>query len=67
MIAVEYLGMLLEAWVLGAILALVGLLALACGLSHGEFGLYLPAAGITSTGVGSAVFVNSFRKWFENL
>jgi hypothetical protein len=59
--------MLLEIWVLGAILVLVGLLAIACGFSHGEFGLYLPAAGMTSIGVGSVVFVNNFRKWFEKL
>jgi hypothetical protein len=57
----------LETWVFGAIFALVGLLTIACSFNHGEFGLYLPAAGITSTGVGSAVFVSSFRKWLENL
>ena len=61
------LGILLETWTLGAILALVGFLTLSCGLGRGEFGLYLPAAGITSAGVGSVVFVNSFKKWVENL
>ena len=59
--------MLLEVWTLGAILALVGFLVLACGFGHGEVGFFLPAAGITSVCVGSAVFVNSFRKWIENL
>lgn len=59
--------MLLEIWVLGAIMALVGILLIACGFGHIEFGLYLSAAGMTSTGIGSLVFFSGFKKWVENL
>ncbi len=61
------LGMPLEIWVLGAILTIVGLLSLGCSFGHGEFGLYLPAAGITSVGIGSLVFLTKFKKWVESL
>ncbi len=57
--------MLLETWVLGAILTLVGLLAIACSLGHGEYGLLLPSAGIASTATGSFVFVAGFKRWVE--
>jgi hypothetical protein len=59
--------MLLEVWVLGAILAIVGLLAIGCSFGNGEFGLYLPAAGIASTVTGSWVFLTRFKKWVEAL
>ncbi len=59
--------MSLEIWVLGAILTIVGFLVIGCSLGHGEFGLYLPAAGITSAGVGSLVFFTNFKKWVESL
>ncbi len=57
----------METWVLGAILALVGLLVI--GSSVGESGLGLPftLAGLTSTGVGSWVFLTQFRKWIDNI
>ena len=57
----------MEAWVLGAILALVGFMTIGCSFGHSEFGIYLPAAGITSAGVGVLVFFTSFRKWVESL
>lgn len=58
--------MLLEAWVLGAIIALVGLLILACSTGHTEYGPLLPLAGIASTGTGSIVFVAGFKKWVKH-
>ncbi len=63
----EYLEMLLEFWVLGAILTIVGFLILGCSFGHAEFGLYLPLAGIVSAGIGSLVFFTSFKKWVETL
>lgn len=59
--------MLLESWILGAILTIVGFLAIGCSLGHAEFGLYLPSAGIVAAGVGSLVFFTSFKKWVERL
>jgi hypothetical protein len=61
------MGMLLETWVLGAILAMVGLLLITCSFGYGEYGLILPFAGIVSTGAGSLVFVAGFKKWIESL
>jgi hypothetical protein len=59
--------MLLEVWVLGAILAIVGLLVLGCSFGNGEFGIYLPAVGTASAVAGSWVFLTRFKKWVEAL
>ncbi len=59
--------MLLEIWVLGAILALVGLLVIACSFGHSEYGLVPPLAGIAGAGAGSVVFIAGFKKWVDTL
>ncbi len=64
----EYVvGVPLETWVLGAILALVGLLVIGGSVGNSEFGLPLLAAGLASTSAGSWIFLSKFRKWIESL
>ena len=57
----------LETWVFGAILVLVGLLVSACSLGKNELGISFLIAGLTSTSVGSLIFVAKFKQWIENL
>jgi hypothetical protein len=57
----------LETWVFGAILVLVGLLVTACSFGKSELGISFTIAGLSSTGVGSLIFVAKFGKWIENL
>ncbi len=57
----------LETWVLGIIMALVGLLVMGCSLGDGELGFPFLAAGLTSTGTGSLIFLATFRKWIRSL
>ncbi len=60
------LGMPLEAWVIGVIVILVGLLAVICSFVQEELGSALAVAGVSSAFIGSIVFINSFRKWVEH-
>jgi hypothetical protein len=57
----------LETWVLGAILAIVGLLVTACSFGKSELGISFTIAGLASAGVGSIIFVAKFRQWIEHL
>jgi hypothetical protein len=61
------MGTSLETWALGAILALVGLLVTACSFGKSELGISFTIAGLSSTGIGSLIFVAKFTKWLETL
>ena len=61
------MGLPLETWVLGAILALVGLLVTACSFGKSEFGISFTIAGLSIAGIGSLIFVVKFKKWIETL
>ena len=61
------MGLPLETWALGAILALIGLLVTACSFGKSELGISFTIAGLSSVGVGSFIFVAKFRKWVETL
>ena len=60
-------GLPLETWVLGAILALVGLLATACSFGKNELGIAFAIGGFASASLGSLVFVAKFKQWVESL
>jgi hypothetical protein len=57
----------LEAWVFGLILALVGFLAVACGLGEAEFSFTFLVSGLVGIFVGTVVFLLKFKKWFESI
>jgi hypothetical protein len=57
----------LETWVFGVILVLVGLLVSICSLGKTELGVSFMIAGLTSTSVGSILFVFKFKQWIEKL
>ena len=61
------MGTPLETWVLGAILAIVGLLVTVCGFGKNELGISFTVVGLASTGVGSFIFVAKFKQWIEHL
>jgi hypothetical protein len=61
------MGLPLETWALGAILALVGLLVTACSYGKSELGISFTIAGLSSTGIGSLIFVVKFKKWIETI
>jgi hypothetical protein len=61
------MGLPLETWALGAILALVGLLVTACSFGKSELGISFTIAGLSSAGIGSLIFVAKFKKWIETL
>jgi hypothetical protein len=60
-------GIPLETWALGAILALVGLLVTACGFGKSELGASFAVAGLSAVGVGGLIFVAKFKQWIEHL
>jgi hypothetical protein len=60
-------GIPLETWVLGAIMALVGLLVTAYGFGKIELGVPFTIVGLTSAGSGSLIFVAKFKQWVEQL
>jgi hypothetical protein len=60
------MGLPLETWALGAIMALVGLLVTACGLGKSELGISFTIAGISSTSVGALIFIVKFMNWIEH-
>ena len=57
----------METWVLGAILAIVGLLVTVCSFGKSELGISFTIAGIASASVGSIIFIAKFRQWIEHL
>jgi hypothetical protein len=57
----------LETWVFGAILVLVGLLVTVCSLGKNELGVSFMIGGLTSTFVGSLIFVVKFKQWIDSL
>ena len=57
----------METWVLGAILAIVGLLVTACSFGKSELGISFTIIGLASASVGSVIFVAKFRQWIEHL
>jgi hypothetical protein len=57
----------LETWVYGVILVLVGLLVSVCSLGKTELGVSFVIVGLTSTFVGSLIFVVKFKQWIDNL
>jgi len=61
------LGLPLETWGLGAILALVGLLVIVCSFGKVELGLPFTLAGLASAGTGSFIFVIKLKQWMEHL
>ena len=52
---------------LGAILALVGLLVIVCSFGKVELGLPFTLAGLASAGTGSFIFVIKLKQWMEHL
>jgi hypothetical protein len=58
--------MLLETWILGAVLVLVGLLVIGCGIGKSELGIPFLTAGLASTAAGSLLFLTGFKKWIES-
>ena len=60
------LGIPLETWVLGAILALIGALVIACSFGQGDLSVAFALGGITSVSVGSIIFIAKFKKWIES-
>ena len=61
------MGLPLETWVLGAIMALVGLLVTACSLGKNELGISFTIAGLASAGTGALIFVAKFKQWIEHI
>jgi hypothetical protein len=61
------MGIPLETWVLGAILALVGLLVTACSFGKSELGISFVIAGLACASVGSLIFVAKFKQWIEHI
>lgn len=57
----------LETWVFGAILALVGILVTGCSFGEIEFGVVFLMFGLVSTGLGSFIFVVKFKRWIDRL
>ena len=57
----------METWIFGAILTLIGLLVMGCGLGRIELGLPFVASGFVCSGAGSYIFVTRFKTWIDSL
>jgi uncharacterized membrane protein HdeD (DUF308 family) len=58
---------ILETWVFGAILALMGILVIACSFGKNELGISFLIPGLASTVAGSFIFIFKFKQWIEKL
>ena len=58
--------MLLETWIFGAILTLVGFLVAGMSIDHSELGLPFAVAGVILVLGGSLFCASKFMRWLKN-
>ncbi len=57
----------LELWVLGATIAVIGVLVSVCGAGASEWDFAFKIVGVAIVGVGSWVCITKFRQWVSSI